>query len=305
MATILLLEPHPLLRLGLRHLLAQAHMPGDLIDVDPAVLADPDPWTSHADLLIYGLPTDAAAGWETLGTYCRQLSPQRVLVLAEHVPPVLPEGGLPEPVRGLLAKACSADALEAAIRLVLAGGECFPSQLPAMRWGDLQASQPAMQHASPFGAGAPSRQMPVSEPRYPSGHPSGYPSAPIVVPLHSMSTVPGELPVAEAHGRAASAPPETPAAGAHLLNITERQYEVLALLARGYPIKTVSRLLNISVATAKTHACTLYQRLHVRNKGEAVYVALQRGATLNWPGPSVTARPATASMPLREACEAA
>jgi DNA-binding NarL/FixJ family response regulator len=71
-------------------------------------------------------------------------------------------------------------------------------------------------------------------------------------------------------------------AGAQLLKITPRQYEVLVLLSRGYPIKTVSRMLNISVATAKTHACTLYQRLQVKNKGEAVYTALQRGATLDW-----------------------
>ncbi|MOA42522.1 hypothetical protein D3C78_1645760 [compost metagenome] len=61
---------------------------------------------------------------------------------------------------------------------------------------------------------------------------------------------------------------------------------MLVLLARGYPIKTVSRMLNISVATAKTHACTLYQRLHVKNKGEAVYAALQRGATLEWHEPN-------------------
>ena len=69
---------------------------------------------------------------------------------------------------------------------------------------------------------------------------------------------------------------------AEMLKITPRQYEVLVLLARGYPIKTVSRMLNISVATVKSHACTLYQRLKVRNKGEAVYAALQRGATLEW-----------------------
>jgi DNA-binding NarL/FixJ family response regulator len=90
--------------------------------------------------------------------------------------------------------------------------------------------------------------------------------------------------------------PETPSTGSHLLKITERQYEVLVLLARGYPIKTVSRLLNISVATAKTHACTLYQRLHVRNKGEAVYVALQRGAKLSWQGPA-------AATPIRGAAQ--
>ena len=271
MATILLLEPHPLLRLGLRHLLAQAHVPGDLVDLDPASLQDPDPWTHHADLLIFGLPADTDLGWRSLAALCERLQPMRVLVLADHVPAPLPDSGLPEAVRGLLAKTCSADALEAAIRLVLAGGECFPSQLPPAR--QMQA-MPEARHAA----------------------------APIVVPLHS---VPVDLPHVVAQEKVAAI--ETPAAGSHLLNITERQYEVLALLARGYPIKTVSRLLNISVATAKTHACTLYQRLHVRNKGEAVYVALQRGATLNWPGPT-PAKPShipMSSLHAREACEAA
>lgn len=272
MATILLLEPHPLLRLGLRHLLAQAHVPGDLIDLDPAALQEPDPWTHHADLLVFGLPAEAEQGWHTLAELCQRLKPLRVLVLADHLPAPLPEAGMPDAVRGLLAKTCSADALEAAIRLVLAGGECFPSQLPAAR------------HAEP---------SPVE---------ARHDAAPIVVPLHS---VPTHLPDVAAPSQAA--PLETPASGAHLLNITERQYEVLALLARGYPIKTVSRLLNISVATAKTHACTLYQRLHVRNKGEAVYVALQRGATLNWAGPAPV-KPThipMSSLSAREACEAA
>ncbi len=276
MATILLLEPHPLLRLGLRHLLAQAHVPGDLVDLDPNCLHDSDPWTYHADLLIFGLPAETEHGWHTLAELCQRLQPLRVLVLAEHVPAPLPDGGVPEAVRGLLAKNCSSDALEAAIRLVLAGGECFPSPLP-----------PARHVERPLSAAPEARHA----------------AAPIVVPLHS---VPVELPAVAAQRTVATV--ETPAAGAHLLNITERQYEVLALLARGYPIKTVSRLLNISIATAKTHACTLYQRLHVRNKGEAVYVALQRGATLNWAGPPQQARPThvpMSSLTAREACEAA
>lgn len=290
MATILLLEPHPLLRLGLRHLLAQAHVPGDLVDIDPQSLHEPDPWTHHADLLIYGLPADAEAGWLGLAGLCQRLEPQRVLVLAEHVPVPMPEFGLPETVRGLLAKACSAEALEAAIRLVLAGGECFPSPVAVMRGAEAAPHQFAQ--ALPVVPAAP---VPVPVAHADSRHAA----APIVVPLHGVPS----------HGPQSHATPlETPTAGAHLLNITERQYEVLALLARGYPIKTVSRLLNISVATAKTHACTLYQRLHVRNKGEAVYVALQRGATLNWQGPTVTA-PASlrtaAVLPSREACEAA
>ncbi|NUA28945.1 helix-turn-helix transcriptional regulator [Cupriavidus basilensis] len=270
MATILLIEPHPLLRLGLRHLLTQAGLHGDLVDIDPGALPYPAEWLCHADLMIYGLSADPALSWQELDQACQTLMPKRVLVLSEQI--LSPQNGatMPDSVRGLLSKACSADMLDAAIRLVLADGECFPARAQAAR----------------------ADASPVPWPSIPA-RPS-----PATLHLHAGPTqVDGE------HGAAAhpaqhlpgdAAPePETPSAGSHLLNITERQYEVLALLARGYPIKTVSRLLNISVATAKTHACTLYQRLHVRNKGEAVYVALQRGAKLSWPGP------ATAAVPIR------
>ncbi|NYT61151.1 response regulator transcription factor [Alcaligenaceae bacterium] len=67
-----------------------------------------------------------------------------------------------------------------------------------------------------------------------------------------------------------------------MLGLTPRQYEVLVLLARGYPMKTVGRYLNISVATAKAHTETLYQRLNVHNRNAAVYAAVSRGATLGW-----------------------
>lgn len=67
-----------------------------------------------------------------------------------------------------------------------------------------------------------------------------------------------------------------------MLGLTPRQYEVLVLLAKGYPIKTVGRQLNISVATAKAHTESLYQRLDVRNRNAAVYAAIAKGATLGW-----------------------
>ncbi|AGW92502.1 MULTISPECIES: helix-turn-helix transcriptional regulator [Cupriavidus] len=263
MASILLVEHHPLLRLGLRHLLAQAHLPGDLIDFDPLAPIDPDLWLIDADLLVYGLPADSAAGWAQLDALCQQLRPRRVLLLTDQPNAVLSGPALPVPVRGCVHKTASAEALDAAVRLVLAGGECFPSQLQC--------------ETAPGGAGA-----------HPTLVVDATAQAPVVIPLHAVRGD-GRPAVPAAPAQQAS---ETPSAGAHLLNITERQYEVLALLARGYPIKTVSRLLNISIATAKTHACTLYQRLHVRNKGEAVYVALQRGATLDWAGPPAAARPA-------------
>lgn len=268
MATILLIEPHPLLRLGLRHLLAQSVMPDDIIDIDPATIhRAEDAWIPNADLLIYGLGA-GDAGWQPLERLCQWFGPQRVLVLADGIHPSMADAAVPDFVCGLLSKACSADILDAAIRLVLAGGECFPA------WAHGTAGTIATTAVS------------------------GMDAAP--------SAAAQDGGVARTHGqieRAAPAPQldiETPSTGAHLLNITERQYEVLVLLARGYPIKTISRALNISAATAKTHACTLYQRLQVRNKGEAVYEALRRGAKLNWPGPPVPVPvPPTATTPIR------
>ncbi|CAJ0859508.1 hypothetical protein R20233_00692 [Ralstonia sp. LMG 32965] len=71
---------------------------------------------------------------------------------------------------------------------------------------------------------------------------------------------------------------------AQRLNVSLRQYEVLVLLSRGHSVKGVGRLLGISEATVKTHACTLYRRLNVRNKSEAVYAAMRLGIPLELHG---------------------
>ncbi len=281
MATILLIEPHPLLRLGLRHLLAQAHIPGDLIDIDPLAPIESDLWLHGADLLVYGLPSDCASGCEQLADLCAHLQPQRVLVLAESPAAALAIGCLPESVRGCMHKHSSAEALDAAVRLVLAGGECFPSRIQLESASAAMIDVPLAHGMLSDEAGADRNVVALQ--RGPGGAAIG------ATVRMDLAPAPRTLSLTHAGGY------ETPSAGAHLLNITERQYEVLALLARGYPIKTVSRILNISIATAKTHACTLYQRLHVRNKGEAVYVALQRGATLNWAGPPAVAQPTVAA----------
>ena len=281
MVTILLLEPHPLLRLGLRHLLLRTGLSAEIADldgVDPDLADAGDASLRGADLLVYGLGDGPGVGWDTLDTACEHLHPQRVLVLGPSA--VAPPGrALPPLVRGYLSKQCCAGVFDAAVRMVLAGGECFPFPLQD-RVPVVQPSPGTLPAERATGGTA------AAPPDLSSAHRPVEPARPAAP---SACLVPGA--VAGMH--AANAPvahdmadAETPTIGAHLLNITERQYEVLALLARGYPIKTVSRLLNISVATTKTHACTLYQRLQVRNKGEAVYVALQRGAMLNWPGPA-------------------
>lgn len=82
----------------------------------------------------------------------------------------------------------------------------------------------------------------------------------------------------------ALAPPrgriDLPRDEARMLKLTPRQYEVLVLLSHGYPLKTVGRLLNISIATVKRHVALVYQRLQVSSKSEAIHAARQRGARL-------------------------
>jgi two-component system nitrate/nitrite response regulator NarL len=85
------------------------------------------------------------------------------------------------------------------------------------------------------------------------------------------------------------------AEAAQRLNVSLRQYEVLVLLSRGHSVKGVGRLLGISEATVKTHACTLYRRLNVRNKSEAVYAAMRLGIPLELQGVAATSAPATAA----------
>lgn len=67
-----------------------------------------------------------------------------------------------------------------------------------------------------------------------------------------------------------------------ILGLTPRQYQVLVLLARGLPMKTVGKRLNISVATVKVHTEDLYRRLNVHNRNAAVYAAISQGAMLGW-----------------------
>lgn len=230
MAKMVLIEAHPLLRLGLWQILSKLDDVWEIEGMGLADISNADGVHAGADLLIYGVPVDNDEAWSSLNEIKRVLSPKRILLLTDVMPLPMPVQGVPgASIYGCLMKTASIEILEAAIRLVMAGGQCFPS--------DQTLQQPAASVCA----------LPGREPEDIAGK--------------------GVMPVS---------------AGAQLLQITPRQYEVLVLLARGYPIKTVSRLLNISVATAKTHACTLYQRLHVKNKGEAVYAALQRGATLEW-----------------------
>jgi DNA-binding NarL/FixJ family response regulator len=52
--------------------------------------------------------------------------------------------------------------------------------------------------------------------------------------------------------------------------LSPREQEVLELLARGYLYKEIAERLNISVPTVNTYIRRMYEKLHVRSRGQAV-----------------------------------
>jgi DNA-binding NarL/FixJ family response regulator len=61
--------------------------------------------------------------------------------------------------------------------------------------------------------------------------------------------------------------------------LSQREREVLDLLARGYAFKEIADMLNIGVTTVSTYIRRIYEKLHVRSRGQAVakYTNLTHG----------------------------
>jgi DNA-binding CsgD family transcriptional regulator len=61
------------------------------------------------------------------------------------------------------------------------------------------------------------------------------------------------------------------------LGISEREFEVLELLAAGKSNKEISARLNVSPNTVKTHVARIYEKLEVKRRTEAVLRARELG----------------------------
>lgn len=66
------------------------------------------------------------------------------------------------------------------------------------------------------------------------------------------------------------------ASGSSVHGLTQRQLEVLALLARGLPNKSIARELGLSEGTVKVHLLAIFRALAVRNRTEAVVAAQKK-----------------------------
>jgi DNA-binding NarL/FixJ family response regulator len=58
--------------------------------------------------------------------------------------------------------------------------------------------------------------------------------------------------------------------------MTERDVEVLAMVARGLSDKEIAQKLGVSESTVKSHLRTIYRRLQVRNRAQAVAFAVEK-----------------------------
>jgi ATP/maltotriose-dependent transcriptional regulator MalT len=74
--------------------------------------------------------------------------------------------------------------------------------------------------------------------------------------------------------------PSTPAATAAppaASPLSQRETEILQLVAKGFSFDTVGEVLAISPHTVVAHVKKIYRRLAVHSRGEAVYEASQMG----------------------------
>jgi DNA-binding NarL/FixJ family response regulator len=58
--------------------------------------------------------------------------------------------------------------------------------------------------------------------------------------------------------------------------LTKREHEILALLAKGFLYKEIADQLGISLSTVRAHLHTVYEKLHVQSRTEAVVKFLTR-----------------------------
>ena len=58
--------------------------------------------------------------------------------------------------------------------------------------------------------------------------------------------------------------------------LTKRELEILTLLAKGYLYKEIGDQLGITLSTVRAHLHTIYEKLHVQSRTQAVLKFLDR-----------------------------
>lgn len=283
MITVIAVEPNDLLRLGILNVLEKMALEMTSTGLDYAQLFAPVFSPKSVDLMLLSVPDTDARLAELVAAAQRGYAPKNILLLSNNTSVTHPRLDLPPIVAGYISKYASRTVLDASIRLVLAGGKCFPVQ---------NSSSSAEHRSDGDGAHKPGassrrrwydRSLPVpANPDARGRLPANLLASVALLDGAPQPTASGARIISIVAGETWPLPPALIASEAKVLGLTTRQFEILALLARGYPIKSISRNLGISTATVKVHCQTLYQRLAVHNRSAAVHAAFERGATLGW-----------------------
>jgi DNA-binding NarL/FixJ family response regulator len=59
--------------------------------------------------------------------------------------------------------------------------------------------------------------------------------------------------------------------------LSEREFDVLRLAARGLPNKEIARRMSLSIRTVHSHLANIFMKMHVGSRTEAVLLALRQG----------------------------
>jgi DNA-binding NarL/FixJ family response regulator len=70
---------------------------------------------------------------------------------------------------------------------------------------------------------------------------------------------------------------EQPAEAEAELQLSQREQEVLRHIAKGFSYAEISDLLNLSTHTVASHLKSIYRKIGVHSRGEAVFEATQLG----------------------------
>lgn len=257
MVSIVVVESDDSRRANTLKLLSGIHGTAVCHGTDIASLFEPPRFKSSFDLMLLSAPDTRSRLGDLLAAAHRHYELHGIILLSDTAALDYSIEGLSHCIHGHISRRASAATLAASVALAASGTASSRNR----RWYDKKPPS--------------SVETPPSE------------AAPSFLPTHTHqknepSTLPPHLSAATLAAGLTEWPIDQSIKDREtaLLQLTPRQYDVLALLARGHPIKKISRILNIAVSTSKTHAAGIYQRLGVSNRNAAVFAAVSRGATL-------------------------
>ena len=142
--TTVLIEEYAILRAALQHTLETEGNIQHVMAMAPGELKEEMPSPPHpVELLVLGATGQLGTDLRILSMCLSVLAPTHVLVLYETLDPRFLRESARVGVAGMLPKSSLPQAIAAAVKLVLAGGECFPCVIPQLDGDGTPPSPPA------------------------------------------------------------------------------------------------------------------------------------------------------------------